>query len=90
MADFDPEAYVLLAEVGRVTVGRFPVQVAILRYTDGEPLLKVRKIIVKPDGSVIERPMKGFNADEAEAVGPLLVKGAAVLREVVAGLRKKP
>ena len=88
MAEFNPEAYVMLAEIGRFEVGKNTLQVAVLRYGDGEPKLKVRKIVVKKDKSAVEQPMKGFSADEAEAVAPLLVQGAVKLREVVAGLKK--
>lgn len=91
MADFDPESYVMLAEIGRVEVGKNTLQVAVLRYGDGEPKLKVRKIVVKKDKSVVEQPMKGFSADEADVAGPLLVKGAAKLREIeAAGKKGKP
>lgn len=88
MADFDPESYVMLAEIGTTTVGKMTLRVGVFRYADGDPKLKVQKIITKK-GESVEQPLKGFTADEAEVVGPLLVKGAAKLREIEAAQVKK-
>lgn len=87
MADYNPEAYVMLAEIGRVEVGKTTLRVGVFRYAEGEPKIKVQKVVTRK-GKVEEVPLKGFSADEAEAVAPLLVQGAAKLREIVAGLAK--
>lgn len=87
MADYNPEAYVMLAEIGCVEVSKTTLRVGVFRYAEGEPKIKVQKVVTRK-GKVEEVPLKGFGADEAEAVAPLLVQGAAKLREIVAGLAK--
>lgn len=77
---FEDSKFEQIAEVGRIEGGRSTLKVIVFRYDGGEKRIKVQREGTKKSGDTYYSDMGNLTPEEAEKVGPLLVKAAKVAK----------
>lgn len=77
---YDESLFEKVADVGSAKVGKVEFSVILFRYNGGEVKIKAQRVGARKGGEPYYTDVGNMTADEAEALAPLLVKGAAALR----------
>jgi hypothetical protein len=82
--EFDESKYRVIEEVGEYQPKEKKAKIVcvIFQYGENPPKAKVQRAGTKGDGTTYKSEIGGVNADEAEAVGKLLLAAAKALRKI--------